>query len=204
MDRVEIFAAALKDALLELPYLIEVRFRGSFANGSFDQHSDIDLIGQVNRPLDGRLYNDLFDFLRTRFGPFSVRYDPDDKDDTRRQDVRISFENYSIFQRVDLVLWSPVSASAKWPAPFPEWSLVHSAFWNVVWAAKYQKRGMKDTESVCISAACVKLGLDTRPDISGLLDHLDGLKESDKGQIRRLREELTSGPESERAPRPQP
>ena len=50
--------------------------------------------------------------------------------------------------------------SRKFPDPFPEWSIATSAFWNLVWAVKYDKRGKLEIAGEYLNAACDKLDID--------------------------------------------
>ena len=51
--------------------------------------------------------------------------------------------------------------SRKFPGPFPEWSVATSAFWNLVWAVKYDRRGQPDVADDYMAAACAKLSIRT-------------------------------------------
>ena len=44
---------------------------------------------------------------------------------------------------------------------FPEWSVATSAFWNLVWAVKYGKRGKPEVADESVAVACDKLQVDT-------------------------------------------
>ena len=140
-----------------------VNFRGSFATGQIDPYSDIDLTATVYRPLDETFFTTLINLLEDRYGPMSLRFDPEDRNNRQGQEVRFNFHHRPIFHRVDLQIESEKPCPAKYPDPFPEFSLVVSAFWNLVWAVKYAKRNKVADADHYTTAACKKLQRDPLP-----------------------------------------
>ena len=138
----------------------DVTFRGSFLSGDADEYSDVDLHAQVHQQLDEEFFDSLKACLKERFGRLTVRYDPDYRNDRQAQDLRITLRNFPIFWRIDLVVASDRKTPRKHPAPFPEWSVATSAFWNLVWAVKYSRRGKPEVASDYMAAACDKLQID--------------------------------------------
>jgi hypothetical protein len=171
-----------------------VTFLGSFASGAFDRYSDVDLQANVHVELDQAFYVSFKRFLEQRYGPFQLRYDPDYKDNPLAQGLRISFYAFPVFWRIDLDVESDRPCQQKWPEPFPEWSVPQSAFWNVVWAVKYGKRGMPDVADHYMSCAVEKLAGSplpySEPNVMALLKELAGLTETDKRLISKLMEEI--------------
>ena len=96
------FAHDLRNALERHLSPAEVSFRGSFAQNTHDQYSDVDLRADVHLPLDEEFYSELEGFLKGLYGPSLVRYDPDFVHTTTAQNVRFSFYDLPIFWRVDL------------------------------------------------------------------------------------------------------
>ncbi len=188
------FGMALRATLRDQLAPAEVAFRGSFAQGLIDRYSDVDLLAHVHRPLDRTLFETLLEGLRERFGPCSVRYDPEHRANRMAQGLRISFERFPIFWRLDLELSSDHDAAAKWPDPFPEWSVPASAFWNLVWAVKYAKRGKPQMADRYLLAACEKL--ERRPlrycetSVQALLAALEEIGELEPALLGKLRAEL--------------
>ena len=148
-----------------------VDFRGSFASGKVDEYSDVDLEAKVHVELTQGFFDSLSACLKKHFGAFSVRFDPQQKDDRTAQDVRVNFHDYPVFWRVDLDILSSRETSQKWPSPFPDWSVATSAFWNVVWAVKRARRGEDDANHYMFSA-CEKLG---RPGLDYSVENVETL-----------------------------
>ncbi len=135
----------------------EVTFRGSHLTGDADEYSDVDLHARVARQLDQEFFDSLTERLENRFGRLTARYDPDFRHDTRAQYVSINLHEYPIFWRLDLLVTSDRESPRKHPDPFPEWSVPTSAFWNLVWAVKYERRGRPEVAGDYVAAACDKL-----------------------------------------------
>ena len=76
-----------------------VDFRGSFANGTFDGFSDVDLQASVHVQLDAHFLADLETLLTRRYRPALIRYDPNYRETTTAQDIRFSFYDLPIFWR---------------------------------------------------------------------------------------------------------
>jgi hypothetical protein len=137
----------------------DVQFRGSMADGTFDEFSDVDIRASVSIPLDGLFFAGLEGYLTKHFGPALIRYDPDYRNATTIQDIRFSFYDLPIFWRVDLLVESDCDSGRKYPDPFPDWDTGSSALMNVIWALKYSGRGKLDDANHHIAKACEKLGL---------------------------------------------
>src|SRR5690349_4275843 len=104
--------------------LIErVRFRGSFADGTHDEYSDVDVEAYTSQPLNETFFSGLNDLLIESYGQALVRYDPDFADDVQAQNIRFSFYHLPVFWRIDLTVRSVAIAATKWPNPFPEWEI---------------------------------------------------------------------------------
>ena len=176
----------------------EVTFRGSLLSGDADEYSDVDLHARVRRRLDQELFGSLAACLTERFGSLTVRYDPDYSNDTQAQVLKITLHEFSIFWRIDLAVTSDRESSRKYPDPFPEWSVATSAFWNLVWAVKYGKRGKPDVASDYVAAACDKLQVDTvrysDEGVRALLARLADTGDVDGELIAKLRNEAPSAP----------
>ena len=138
----------------------EVSLRGSFARGSHDEYSDVDLLAAVHRELDERFFSDLEVFLIGLYGPALVRYDPAHEKTTTSQHVRFSFYELPIFWRLDLDVVSDKEAAEKWPSPFPSWPVGTSALMNVVWAIKHHERRDAEKADHYLASACDKLGME--------------------------------------------
>jgi hypothetical protein len=153
------FGEGVREELAQylLPDLVS--FRGSLANASFDEFSDVDVQASVRVPLDGGFFAGLENCLQRRYGPALVRYDPDYRETTMAQDVRFSFYGLPVFWRVDFRVWSNQDARQKHPNPFPDWSTGDSALMNVIWALKYNRRRRTADANHYIAAACRKIGL---------------------------------------------
>ena len=171
----------------------KVIFRGSFASGEVDEYSDVDLLAEVHQELDQSFLDSLTKCLQDRFGPLSLRYDPDYRDNRMAQGLRINFHGLPVFWRIDLSITSDHDSPQKWPLPFPEWSVATSAFWNVAWAVKRSKRGKKDADHY-MACACEKL---KRPRLGYsqdnallLLSELSQVPDADGVLISKLRSEI--------------
>ena len=132
--------------------------------------------------------------------PLSVRYDADYRNDTQAQYLTITLHEFPIFWRLDLIVTSDLASSRKYPDPFPEWSVATSAFWNLVWAVKYVKRGKPDVASDYVAAACNKLRIDTsrysNASAHALLALLADTGDVDGELIAKLRDEVPADPSS--------
>ena len=171
----------------------KVDFRGSFASGNVDKYSDVDLEARVHVELTQGFFDSLSACLKKHYGAFSVRFDPQQKDDRMAQNIMVNFHDYRIFWRIDLDIKSDLEASQKWPSPFPDWSVATSAFWNVVWAVKRARRGEGDANHYIFSA-CEKLG---RPgldysveNVETLLSDLCAFPDVDRALLSKLRGEI--------------
>jgi len=158
MKMITEFARGIRGKLEEYLQPATVTFRGSFASGTFDEYSDIDLQADIQCELSGQFYTALEGFLTGLYGPALIRYDPGYREDRAAQGIRISFYELPVFWRVDLDIISDRSTETKWPQPFPEWSIGNSALMNIIWAVKYQKRDKPDLADHYCSCACDKLG----------------------------------------------
>ena len=155
-----------------------------------DEYSDVDLQADVDQELEKSFYESLIRRLRERFGPLSVRYAPEYKDDRMAQDLRVAFYDFPIFWRMELVVKSVRDCPMKWPFPFPDWSVPNSAFWNAVWAVKYFNRGkpnIADHHMVCVCEKLQRPQLKYSEDnLKTLLSELSEIEETDKKLIRKL------------------
>ena len=176
----------------------EVTFRGSHRTGDTDEYSDVDLHARVQCRLDEEFFDSLTACLEQRFGPLKARYDPDYRNDTRAQYLSINLHDYPIFWRLDLLVTSCRENPRKYPDPFPEWSVTTSAFWNLVWAVKYDRRGKPDVAGDYMAAACDKLRtarLEFSYDaVRTLLARLAATGDVDAELISKLRREVPAGP----------
>ena len=152
------------------------------------------MLAEVNQELEQGFFDSIATCFQDRFGPLSVRYDPDHKNDTTAQALRISCYNLPVFWRIDLHITSSRPCPQKWPHPFPKWSLARSAFWNVVWAVKHGKRGRPEVAAHYMFCACDKLGqLELKyseANVLTVLSELREIEETDKALITKLREEM--------------
>jgi hypothetical protein len=186
------FARDLRGQLARLLAPAEVSFRGSFADGSYDEYSDVDLLAEVGTALDEQFWAALERRLTGLYGPALVRYDPDYKEAVASQNVRFSFYRLPVFWRVDLTVVSDSPSSEKYPSPFPEWSVGTSALMNVVWAIKHQERGDGPIADHYLASACDKLG-EARLRYSAenamrILDRLQAMDDADTALVMRTRE----------------
>ena len=176
----------------------EVTFRGSLLSGDADEYSDVDLHARVRHRLDQEFFDSLAACLEKRFGRLTVRYDPDNRNDTRAQYLTITLHEYPIFWRLDLIVTSDRDSPRKYPDPFPEWSVATSAFWNLVWAVKYGKRGRPEVASDYMAAACDKLRTDrvrfSNDGVRALLVRLATTGDVEGELIAKLRNELPADP----------
>lgn len=176
----------------------EVTLRGSHLSGDADEYSDVDLHARVSRRLDEEFFDSLAARLEERFGRLSVRYDPDYKDDTRAQYLTITLHEFPIFWRLDLIVTSDRESPRKHPDPFPEWSVATSAFWNLVWAVKYGRRGKPQVADEYVAAACDKLRTDrvafSNEAVRTLLATLSSTGDVDGELIAKLRAEMPTNP----------
>ena len=176
----------------------EVTFRGSHLSGDADEYSDIDLHARVRRRLDQQFFDSLTACLTERFGRLTVRYDPDYRNDTRAQYLTVTLHEFPIFWRLDLIVTSERESPHKYPDPFPEWSVATSAFWNLVWAVKYGKRGRPEVADDYMAAACNKLRIDmegySNAAVHALLARLADTAEVDGELLAKLRDEVPAAP----------
>ena len=81
---------------------------------------------------------------------------------------------------------------------FPEWSVATSAFWNLVWAVRYGKRGKPEVADEYVPAACDKLQVDTvrfsDKDVRALLTRLADTGDVDGELIAKLRNDVPANP----------
>ena len=97
-----------------------------------------------------------------------------------------------------LVVTSDRESPRKYPAPFPEWSVASSAFWNLVWAVKYGKRGKLEVASDYMAAACDKLLIDrvrfSNDNLQTLLVVLASIDDVDGDLVTKLANEVPGDP----------
>ena len=176
----------------------EVTFRGSHLSGDADEYSDVDLHARVHRRLDEEFFDSLAACLTERFGRLTVRYDPDYRNDTQAQYLTITLHEFPIFWRLDLIVTSDRRSSHKYPDPFPEWSVATSAFWNLVWAVKYGKRGKPEVADDYVAAACDKLQVErlgySNAAVHALLVRLADTGDVDGELLAKLRSEVPAAP----------
>ena len=110
------------------------------------------------------------------------------------QGLRLSFYEFPVFWRVDLDITFDQDCQQKWPSPFPDWSVATSAFWNVVWAVKYSKRGNSSAADHYLATACDKLQRNritySVETVLALLADLSDIEETGSTFIAKLMEEL--------------
>jgi hypothetical protein len=184
MSGIVAFAHDLRQSLSQYLTNAEVSFRGSFANGGYDEYSDVDLDAHVRVPLDGAFFAGLVEFMTNGYGPALIRYDPDFREMTTAQGVRFSFYRLPVFWRVDLTVHSDQDAAQKWPSPFPEWAIGTSALMNLLWAIKCDRRGLTAAADHYFGCACDKLGQPrlgyTRPNVVEMLGRFQGRADTDQ------------------------
>ncbi len=191
------FAWDLRNRLTRHLPLAEISFRGSFAKGTHDEYSDVDLQANVHsQKLDKQFFFGLEHFLTGAYGPALIRYDPDFVHTPTAQNVRFSFYELPIFWRVDLDVVSDTDLGEKYPFPFPEWQIGTSALMNVVWAVKYHRRGDGEGANHYLASACDKLGSE-RLDYStrnalNVLNQLGERGDADMFLLGKTRETLAS------------
>ena len=174
------FAESVIDTLREYLATDDVAFFGSHRTGQADEYSDVDIRARIDRPLDDEFFASLTACIEERFGRTTVRYDPDYRNDLYTQDLRFTLYDFPIFWRIDLVVTSDCLTARKFPDPFPEWSVATSAFWNLVWAVKYDRRNRPDVADEYMEAACGKLCIDTVAySVRGVKQMLDRFAERD-------------------------
>jgi hypothetical protein len=170
-----------------------VVFRGSFAAGTFDEFSDVDLQSRMDVPLDADFFAGLEYRLQHRYGAALVRYDPDYRKTTTAQDVRFSFYSLPVFWRVDLLIESNRPTAQKHPHPFPEWSIGTSALMNAIWALKHLRRGRAEDARHYFSAACHKIGLQhAHCTMQEFCAHLAQRNDVDSRLLAKTREEINA------------
>ena len=173
-----------------------VAFFGSHRTGEADKYSDVDIRVRIDMPLDDDFFTSLTACIEERFGRTTVRYDPDYRYDPQVQDLRLTLYDFPIFWRIDLVVRSDCLTARKFPDPFPEWSVATSAFWNLVWAVKYDRRNRPDVADEYMAAACGKLRIDTvafsMQGVELLLDKLAERDDVDVELVDKLRGVLTA------------
>ena len=77
MMTVNDFAYDVRDELARYLAPGEVYFRGSFAEASYDEYSDVDLQADVHFKLDGRFWSALEERLTRLYGPALIMYGPE-------------------------------------------------------------------------------------------------------------------------------
>ena len=173
-----------------------VGFRGSFARGDFDEFSDIDMFARVHCELTNKFYQSLEGFLVRLYGPALIRYDPDRKNDTMSQSVRVSFHRLSVFWRLDLDVSSDKATDTKCPCPFPQWSAGNSALMNVIWAVKSFRRRRQREADHYLACACGKLAIRrvcfTGENAATVLGNLATRDDTDKVIVTKAREVLVA------------
>ncbi len=186
------FARDIQGQLARLLAPAEVSFRGSLAEGTHDEYSDVDLLARISSELNRRFFYTLEEELTGLYGPALVRYDPEHKDNLDSQHVRFSFYELPIFWRVDLEIASDKATAEKGPSPFPNWSVGNSALMNVVWAIKYQERGDGPSADHYLASACDKLGEAklrySAENVLRILDHLRSTGAADAALVVKTRE----------------
>ncbi len=191
------FAWDLQDRLTRHLPLAEISFRGSFAKGTHDKYSDVDLRANVHsQKLDKQFFLGLEHFLTGAYGPALIRYDPDFVHTPTAQNVRFSFYELPVFWRVDLDILSDNDPGRKFPSPFPAWQIGTSALMNVVWAVKYHRRGDSENADHYLASACDKLDSErlhySPRNALKVLNELGEREDTDVFLLRKTREALAS------------
>ena len=99
MKSIADFAYDIRDKLESHLRPVCVTFRGSFATGTWDEYSDIDLQADVHRELNGQFYSTMEAFLKELYGPALVRYNPGFREDATAQTVRPRRQGARIYDR---------------------------------------------------------------------------------------------------------
>lgn len=165
----------------------DVELVGSMRADKADEYSDVDVCARVDRPLNDAFFASLIDCIKELFGRATVRYDPDYRSDLQAQDLRFTLYDFPVSWRIDLLVTSDQASCQKFPDPFPEWSIATSAFWNLVWAVKYDRRNRPDAADEYMTAACEKLHVDpVAYSVMGAQEMLASLENKDEVDVELL------------------
>lgn len=144
----------------------EVFLRGSLADGSADEYSDIDLIWEIPDPLFKSCVDNLEEILSDIHPVESLRSHPDYQKSEGRRLVFARFEGVPLFWRLDMdILAESVARDTEYGLHNPnakgsEWSLTESSLMNTVAAVKAHLRGRDDDAMRLLERAYKRVGLE--------------------------------------------
>ena len=144
----------------------KVFLRGSLADGSADEYSDIDLIWEIPDPLFKSCVDDLEEILSDIHPVESLRSHPDYQKSEGRRLVFARFEGVPLFWRLDMdICAESVARDTEYGlhnanAKGSEWSLTESSLMNTVAAVKAHLRGRDDDAMRLLERAYERVGLD--------------------------------------------
>ena len=144
----------------------EVSLRGSLADGSADEYSDIDMLWEIPDPLFISCVNNLEEILLDIRPVDSLRSHPDFQKSDKRRLVFVRFEGIPLFWRLDLDIFAQsVGRDGEYGLKDPkargsEWSLTESSLMNAVAAVKAHLRGKDDDALRLLERAYERVGLE--------------------------------------------
>lgn len=140
--------------------------RGSLADGSADEYSDIDMLWEIPDPLFKSCVENLEEILLDIHPVESLRSHPDFQESDKRRLVFVRFEGIPLFWRLDLDIFAQsVGGDSEYGLKDPkawgsEWSLTESSLMNAVAAVKAHLRGKDDDAMQLLERAYERVGLD--------------------------------------------
>lgn len=140
--------------------------RGSLADGSADEYSDIDILWEV----PDSLFKMCMDKMRqtlSKVQPIeSLRSDPNFQNSKKRRLFFVRFKDVPLFWRLDLdVFAQSIKRDSEFDLDNPEargddWSLAESALMNALGAVKAHLRGKDEVARELMERAYERVGLD--------------------------------------------
>ena len=144
--------------------------RGSLADRSADEYSDIDMLWEVPDSLFRMCVDNIREILSKAHPMESLRSDPNFQNSKKRRLFFVRFKDMPLFWRLDLEVFAQsIKRDSKYDLDNPDargddWSFAESALMNAIAAVKAHLRGKDEVARELMERAYVRVGLDC-PDL---------------------------------------
>ncbi len=150
--------------------------RGSLADRSADDYSDIDMLWEVPDSLFKMCVDNMREILSKAHPIESLRLDPNFQNSKKRRLFFVRFKNVPLFWRLDLdVFAQSIKRDSEYDLDNPDargddWSFAESALMNAIAAVKAHLRDKDEVARELMERAYQRVGLDS-PDLQ-LREHI--------------------------------
>jgi len=144
--------------------------RGSLADGSADEYSDIDMLWEVPDSKFKMCVDNMREILSKAHPIESLRSDPNFQNSKKRRLFFVRFKDVPLFWRLDLDVFArSIKRNSEYDLDNPDargddWSFAESALMNAIAAVRAHLRGKDDVARELMERAYQRVGLDS-PDL---------------------------------------